>query len=129
MKPAVRINGTSDIPKLALWMSTEFPEVQFYDYTKCPKPWLRTRANYHVTFSHDGPNNLQACMDALQNGVNVAVVFAVRRGQPLPTTWNGYPVIDGDLHDLRFIDAQRVVVGLRAKGPAIGINSPFVVLQ
>src|ERR1039458_9141413 len=31
--PAVRINGTSDLPWLARAMAAEFPRVQFYDYT------------------------------------------------------------------------------------------------
>jgi hypothetical protein len=43
LKPAVRINGTSDLPWLAQEIAAAFPGVQFYDYTKHPKPWLRTR--------------------------------------------------------------------------------------
>src|SRR5438477_4665910 len=41
MQSAVRINGTSDQPWIALRMATEFPHVQFYDYTKIPRPWRR----------------------------------------------------------------------------------------
>jgi hypothetical protein len=41
MKPAIRVNGTSNLPWLSLQMPREFPEVQFYDYTKWPKPYLR----------------------------------------------------------------------------------------
>src|SRR5215471_5482046 len=33
-RAAVRINGTSDLPWIALQMAAEFPDVQFYDYTK-----------------------------------------------------------------------------------------------
>ena len=62
--------------------------------------------------------NLQFALDAMAHGVNVAVVFDTRKGQPLPTTWHGVPVIDGDQHDLRFLDNPNSVVGLRAKGPA-----------
>src|SRR4051812_46480896 len=51
MTPAIRINGTSDLPKLALEMANEFPTVQFYDYTKLDRPWERVRANYSVTYS------------------------------------------------------------------------------
>ncbi len=57
-------------------------------------------------------------MRHLQQGFNVTVVFAVKKGEPLPKTWNGYRVIDGDIHDLRFLDPEGVVVGLRAKGRA-----------
>jgi hypothetical protein len=126
--PAVRINGTSDLAWLATQMAREFPDVQFYDYTKLPKAWLRTTSNYAVTFSHSG-ENLKHCFDALDNGVNVSVVFDTRKGHPLPEAWNGYRVIDGDLHDLRFLDPRGVVVGLRAKGNAKNAASnPFVVL-
>lgn len=117
MVPAVRLNGTSDQPKLALELARMFPEVQFYDYTKIPHPWKRVRANYHLTFSFSG-TNLDACMDALRHGVNVAVVFS----GSLPETWNGHRVVNGDESDLRFIDPQGVVVGLKAKGDAKRID-------
>jgi hypothetical protein len=126
LKPAVRVNGTSDLPWIPMLLSAEFPEVQFYDYTKHKRPYLRARANYAITFSYSG-HNLTDALDALANGVNVAVVFDTRRGMPLPETWNGRQVIDGDKHDLRFLDPAGVVVGLRAKGKAIGADCAFVV--
>lgn len=113
MIPAVRLNGTSDIPKLALAMAKEFPEVQFYDYTKLPGSWKRLMPNYHLTFSFSG-ENLDSCLAALAHGVNVAVVF----DQVIPSVWRGFQVINGDESDLRFLDPQGVVVGLKAKGPA-----------
>ena len=126
LTPAVRLNGTSDLPWLSLQMSAEFPDVTFYDYTKIPKPYLRTRANYAITFSYSG-HNFAETMSALAHGVNVAVVFDARRGTPLPESWHGYRVVDGDLHDLRFLDARGVVVGLRAKGKARQQDSAFIV--
>ena len=125
--PAVRLNGTSDLPWLAMQMAREFPELQLYDYTKSPRPWLRTRTNYHVTFSHS-ETNLSECIEALQHGVNVAVVFDTPKGKPLPDTWNGFSVIDGDTHDLRFLDTHRLglVVGLHAKGRAKRDQTGFV---
>ena len=125
--PAVRINGTSDLPWLAMQMAQEFPELQLYDYTKLPRPWSRTKANYHVTFSHS-ETNLAECIEALQHGINVAVVFDTPKGKPLPDTWNGFSVIDGDTHDLRFLDTHRLglVVGLHAKGRAKRDTSGFV---
>lgn len=131
MKPAVRVNGTSDLPKIVLALFAEFPEVQFYDYTKHPKSWLRVRPNYYITFSHDGPENVPDCLDALAHGINVAVCFDTRKGRPLPESWHGFPVIDGDNHDLRFLDPAGVVVGLRPKGrarKAITTGNPFIVL-
>jgi hypothetical protein len=58
----------------------------------------------------------------------VAVVFDVKRGKPLPAAFMGASVIDGDMHDLRFLDGyQGAVIGLRAKGPAKKDCSGFVV--
>lgn len=123
---AVRPNGTSDLPKLALGLAARLPGVQFYDYTKIPRPWLRQRPNYHLTFSRSEANEAD-CFAALAHDVNVAVVFAVRKGSPLPARWHGWPVLDGDLDDLRFLDPPGHVVGLRAKGRAKGKRSKFVV--
>lgn len=125
LTPCVRINGTSDLPWLALRLSGMFPDIQFYDYTKHPEPWKRTRSNYHLTFSNS-EINLAECADVLANGMNVAVVFPVKRGHVLPQYWNGYTVIDGDLTDLRFTDNRGVIVGLRAKGMAKKDSSGFV---
>ena len=113
LKPCVRLNGTSDEWKLARALAAKFPEVEFYDYTKLSSPWKRTTANYHLTFSFSG-TNLPACIDALQHGINVAVVFS----GALPATWHGYPVINGDESDLRFLDPVGVIVGLSTKGDA-----------
>ena len=134
MLPAVRINGTSDLPQVAMQLAREFPDIQFYDYTKIPAPWKRSTGNYHLTFSLS-ESNLQDSLDALRHGVNVAAVFNVKRGHELPATWNGFDVIDGDAHDLRFLNTvgisptnvgRGLVIGLRAKGPAKKDTSGFV---
>ena len=111
LEPACRPNGTSDQPQLARRLARRHPSIQFYDYTKIRKPWLRVLPNYHLTFSYSG-ENLSDCMAALKHGINVAVVFS----GPLPASWHGYRVIDGDLSDLRFRDPKGVIVGLRPKG-------------
>ena len=125
--PAVRLNGTSDMPWMALQLSAEYPTIQFYDYTKIPKAWQRTRSNYHITFSLSESNQAEA-LAALQHGLNVAVVFMIPKSQPLPESYHGVPVIDGDAHDLRFLDAHRLglIVGLHAKGRAKKDTSGFV---
>jgi hypothetical protein len=125
MTPAVRCNGTSDLPWLAKAMYTRHPDVQFYDYTKHPNPWLRLAPNYDLTFSLSEDNLLHA-LDALEHGVRVAAVFNVKKGKPFPETWRGYKVIDGNTKDARFLDPKNVIVGLRAKGDAIGDSSGFV---
>ncbi len=128
LTPAVRLNGTSDLAWLPLQLSSEFPDVIFYDYTKLPHPQTRIRANYHLTFSRSESNHADV-MDALAHGVNVAMVFDTPRGCSLPRSWNGYKLIDGDIHDLRFLDGyQGSVIGLRAKGKARKDSSSNFVL-
>ena len=84
-------------------------------------------ANYHLTFSYAGPENLEAAIAMLDRGISVAVVFDTPRGKDLPGSWGAARVIDGDKHDLRFLDPPGVVVGLRAKGRARNDDSGFVV--
>ncbi|MAT73431.1 MAG: hypothetical protein CMJ58_28440 [Planctomycetaceae bacterium] len=120
MTPAVRLNGSSDLPweRLHLELFEQFPDVQFFDYTKLSHRVYRFMlhelpANYHLTFSVDAHMQKEAS-DILRRGGTVAAVF----WPSLPNTWWGFPVIDGDLHDARFLDPSGVIVGLRAKGLA-----------
>ena len=113
LKPVVRLNGTSDMPALALKFAREYPSVQFYDYTKIFETLLRKDIpeNYDLTFSRSEANDDEV-RKAIDLGFNVAVVFST----PLPDTWWKIPVIQGDDHDLRFLDPPGVIVGLSAKG-------------
>lgn len=127
--PVIRLNGTSDIP----WhrapgsdgrtLMQQFPGVTFYDYTK-----VRSRLyeplppNYVLTFSRDERTWPEDVRRIISEGTNVSVVFHRR-----PETWLGLPVIDGDAHDLRFLDPKGVIVGLTAKGRAKHDRSGFVV--
>jgi len=129
-KPAVRLNGTSDIQweykkYLGQTLFEHFPEVQFYDYTKIPTRNISNIPNYQLTWSYSEANLKYADFfrEALDKGMNVAVVF----NHDLPKQFKGVPVIDGDLHDLRFLDQTNSVVGLRAKGSAKKDNSGFVI--
>lgn len=126
MIPAIRINGTSDLPHLAIPLAEEFDTVQFYDYTKIPQPWKRVRKNYDITFSRSETNQ-KDCLDALNYGINVAVVFSTKKTEKLPDEFWGFEVINGDEHDLRFLDKKGVIVGLTAKGRAKKDTSGFVV--
>lgn len=131
-KPAVRLNGTTDIvwERVAPWIFEIFPTIQFYDYTKFVKRmrinWVMP-ANYDLTFSRSDLNE-NDCLTILAENPNarVAVVFATTRTKPLPTDWNGYTVGDADTDDLRFTDTTRIA-GLRAKGKARNDCSGFVV--
>jgi hypothetical protein len=126
MVPAIRINGTSDMPSLVTPLAEEFTDVQFYDYTKLPQPWKRVKPNYDITFSLS-EINLRHAIAALENGINVAVVFSTKKNEKLPDEYLGYEVINGDEHDLRFLDKKGVVVGLTAKGKAKKDTTGFVV--
>lgn len=128
MTPCVRLNGTSDLP----WHKIEdimqsFPDVQFYDYTPNLFRMLeftsgKLPSNYHLTFSRKEDND-QSVDSVLKAGGNVAVVF-----KTIPKSWKGFPVVDGDETDLRFLDGKNVVVGLKAKGKAKKDTSGFVVV-
>ena len=126
LKLAIRLNGTSDVAwELITGLIQKFSDVQFYDYTKSiarlKKPLPK---NYDLTFSRSEENDAQ-CLEALRLGFRVAVVF-----DTLETAWNfvdGFEVVDGDLHDIRFLDKPGVIVALKAKGDAKKDNSGFVV--
>jgi hypothetical protein len=126
MIPAVRLNGTSDINWVRFKIFEQYPEVQFYDYTKMLNHLTKDVANYHITFSKNEANDID-CKIALDRGYNVAVVFNTKKGLSLPSSWNGYPVYDGDDTDVRFYDPENHVIGLRAKGMAKKDSSGFVI--
>lgn len=122
LKCGIRLNGTSDIRwetirnKHGENIMDIFPDVAFMDYTKIANR-RNLPQNYRLTFSRSESNE-EDCYLALQNGMNIAVVF----GTPyLPKTFMGLRVIDGDIHDWRYQDYddypdERVIVGLRPKG-------------
>ena len=126
----IRLNGTSDIR----W-EDEAPSLfhsapcQSHDYTKHADRAEQTVIgsswpdNYYLTFSRS-ENNAGQCVMLLDMGVNVSVVF---RTKPFPERYWDYPVIDGDDHDLRFLDPKPCVVGLLAKGAARKDTTGFVV--
>lgn len=129
--PAVRLNGTSDIKweKVCPELFERFPMVTFYDYTKArviSRNPSTLPSNYSLTMSYSG-SNWNDCLTALVNFRNVAMVFSTKKGEPLPAKFGAFDVIDGDEHDLRFLDPRGVIVGLRAKGRAKKDTSGFVV--
>lgn len=136
--PAERLNGSSDVPweRVAPEMFETFNNVQFYDYTKlAPSKRPNVPANYHLTHSFSG-FNIPDCLEALNIGRNVAVVFRLTPSQEMPQFFRDidpshpfadFPIIDGDIHDQRFLDPKNVIVGLRAKGRLRKQRSAFVI--
>lgn len=132
VKPAVRLNGTSDIRweliKLPCGNTvfSLFPDVIFYDYTKIPNRKIKDIPNYSLTWSYSeaNPKYQTYFMDAKNAGMNIAVVF---RTDKFPRRFLNWKVIDGDKDDLRFLDPKNSIVGLKAKGSAKKDKSGFVV--
>ena len=120
-----RLNGTSDLRWENDWQNFNiikyFSDIQFYDYTKL---WNRRNlpANYHLTFSR-AESNQEQTLSAIVNGLNISAVFR----SELPKQYLGLNVINGDKHDLRFLDPLRSCVGLIAKGKAKHDTSGFVI--
>ena len=138
LRPAVRLNGTSDLPweTLAPDLFTEFPDLSFYDYTKSARRAIafargELPKNYHLTFSLSETNGPTAALVA-SAGCNVAaVVDGHRAGQPLAIAGQSFETFDADRHDVRFMDNPandgRGRVGvLKAKGKARADRSGFV---
>ena len=135
MVPVFRLNGTSDLSfekyevvrngKLYRNIFSAFPDVVFYDYTKVLGRKISNIPNYSLTFSAaDGNDNDVA--KAIAQGYNIAVVFGIKKTLPMPETYLGLPVFNGDESDLRFLDPKGVIVGLYAKGKAKKDDTGFV---
>ena len=131
LKPAIRLNGTTDIRWELIKVNGEtifelFPNITFYDYTKIANR-RNLPNNYHLTFSYSATNEtyLKQVDIAKSNGLNIAVVF--RNKENIPSEFIGLPTIDGDKTDLRFLDPKQSIVALYAKGKARKDNSGFVV--
>ena len=124
-KLAIRLNGTSDLPfetrkynQVLQALENAFPDVALYDYTKIPvrasKAYHKKKGlkNYTVCYSYDGGNK-RYCKELLRDGGIVSVIFS---GEIPDSLW-GYPVINGDESDLRFLDSPGSIVGLTFKKP------------
>ena len=130
VKPAVRLNGTSDIywPDKFPELFTDFPSFTQYGYTKEEKVMRKFMdgkcpPNYYLTFSRS-ESNWAFCKEVLDSGFTVAAVF-----EKVPKKYEGYNVIDGDLTDLRFLDEQGCIVGLKSKGKARRDTTGFVIKE
>jgi hypothetical protein len=128
-------------------MMERFSDLRFYDYTKNPHRMLhflegRFPAKYYLTFSWS-EINADFAFSVLDRGGCVAMPFDTLTNRPeftdkkgrrhagrhldLPTEFCGYPVIDADTHDFRFLDCEDhadlmkqygtgLICGLRLKG-------------
>jgi hypothetical protein len=120
LTPVFRLNGTSDLSWEKYGIIEQFPGVQFYDYTKVLGRKVSHLTNYHLTFSAADGNDADV-ERAIAQGMNVAMVF-----DRLPEQYMGRPVFDADETDLRFLDPNGVICGLKAKGRAKRDTTGFV---
>ncbi len=140
LKTAVRLNGTSDIQ----WENIKayadgtmnifeyLDNVQFYDYTKIPKRFTKSLPkNYYLCLSYSEASMKYAdkCLD-MQDDHDTSLVWVTTDKEGwlriLKDTENR-PIVDGDEHDLRFLDPKGAMVVLKAKGAAKNETNGFVI--
>ena len=114
---AFRLNVVSDIDWHSHpWLADLSPRARFYAYTKDPAR-LEAGTREDLTFSISERQTTPADVVAIANdGHRVAMVADWPR--PLPTSWHGAQLIDGEKSDARFQDARGAVVILSPKGKA-----------
>lgn len=150
---AVRLNTFSDLPwEAKAWgaIPQQFPNVQFYDYSKVYGRAGKLPSNYAICWSWtEKPKDQEACHGLLRDGWNVSIVFGQHgRGFTGPRAYDQhlpgwidvfgdrFMVFDGDKSDLSFLDpgpttsGRGRVCGLRLKassnvGHEEGLNSGF----
>lgn len=138
MKPACRLNGTSDLP----WCSMPYFKsiirdfanagVRFYDYTKVPA-YLSHKSPVDYTFSVDlsSKRNVAFVRKVLGDGLRVRLAIVAsgethkvrleRTHEALEGFWHptrSRVYVDGEQSDLRFLEPSDAIVVLKAKGPA-----------
>ena len=117
--PVIRPNGTSDqrweyIPVQGYPnLMALFADYQFYDYTKQDNR-RNIPDNYDLTFSRS-ETNWPVCEEMLAKGTRVAVCGTADPFSGAPPSW-GYPIVDGDEHDLTFLQPNPSIIWLKAKG-------------
>lgn len=117
LTPALRLNGSSDVlweRQAWLWAGLG---VQRYDYTKIPLHLRHADPGYHLTYSYMGPQDAARAVAYLAAGHSVAVVVpSDLKDELLSRPDHRWRLVDGDEHDLRFLDPTGSLVLLKPKG-------------
>lgn len=114
---SLRLNVLSDLPweTIAPWILARAGarRIRTYDYTKWPTGRREgARALGYVLAESVSERTTDAALARMRRPV---AVVDVGRGRPLPATWHGRPVVDGDRSDARFLDPEGSAVLLRYK--------------
>lgn len=117
MRAAVRLNGTSDVP----WERYDVfvPDAAYYDYTKWPLEERDGPPSYRLVYSvSESRASWRRAERYLDAGHTAAVVFSSKEhiAEIVSVGYRGYPAVNGDADDLRFLDPPGHVVALSAKG-------------
>lgn len=112
---AFRLNTFSDIPWERYLPADTFKVGIFYDYTKWSREARPSMTDYALVRSVTENWTSVDIVREARVGATV-VVFDTARKAPLPDTYLGFKVTDGDATDERFADSIGTIVGLRAKG-------------
>ena len=93
-------------------------ETRFYDYTKILS--RENLENYRLTYSYAPNLEWYLFEEKLNKGNNVAMVFDIKKSQPLPLEYKGYKVKSGDINDNRWQDKAPIgekgyIIGLKKK--------------
>lgn len=131
LKLAIRLNGTSDIlwERFSIYGIDDQPNplnvfhalhrATFYDYTRTPAEHRKVPENWRLTFSlADRP--LAEAAAHFAAGRNVAavapMVYKAHVGQTISVAGVTVQIVDGDEHDLRFLDPAPALILLKPKG-------------
>lgn len=123
-----RLNGTSDLRIHKFLDFSQYPDCQFYDYTKDTTKMYdfmegKLPENYHLTYSRSELNEAEALLLKRQKA-NVAVVFHPY----IPERYKRFSTFSADAHDLRFLDPPKGIAALTAKGKAKRDTTGFTVM-
>lgn len=124
LKLAIRLNGTSDIrwELEALHGQTifeRFPHATFFDYTRIPAWHRETPANWRLTHSL-ADQDAGYALAHLAMGRNVAAIVPDEDRLSAPSWFalgsTAVMTVDGEKHDLRFLDPTPALILLKPKG-------------